>query len=104
MISKEKFVKAIALIKEHRDRETKFLAGLDAVSPDTNNDTFIYSDYEGFLVDLLVEAMNDKNEIIPWFIYDAEFGTVDEQFCTITIDDIDILLDTAEKVYNFLTK
>ena len=101
-MKKETFVKAIELIKEHRKREDTFLAGLDAVSPDTNNDTFIYSAYESFLVELLAEELSDKDDVLGWWIYDTEFGT-QEKFRSIFIADTEIELDTAEKLYDYLT-
>ena len=102
-MTKETFVKCIETIKKHRDRENKFLEGLDAVSPETNNDTFIYCDYESLVVDLMIEEMKDKDEVISWWIYDTEFGTNDS-FRTLFVEDKQVELDSAEKLYDYLNK
>lgn len=102
MLKKETFVKAIEKIKEHREREQKFIEGLSALSPYTYNDTFLYNDYEAEVVDLLVEAMEDKDEIIPYFIYDLEFGTSEQLGLLVDHEKVD--LSSAEKVYEYLAK
>lgn len=102
MLKKETFLEAIATIKRHREKEDKFHDGLQAVSPDTYNDTFLYTDYEAEIVELLVEAMDDKDEVIPYFIYELEFGTSKQLGLFVDQEKID--LSSAEKVYEYLTK
>lgn len=101
IMKKETFLKAIETIKEHRTREEKFLEGLDAVSPETQNDTFLYCEYEGLVIDMLEEAMNDDGEIIAWWIYDTNFGQ-EEKFRSLFIDDVEVDLSSAEKLYDLL--
>ena len=101
MVTKELFLKCIDTIKDHRAREKKFIEGLDALSPMTYNNTFLYSDYEAFVVDLLTELLGDTAETLSWWIYETDFGA-NEQL-NLLIDE-DVRLDTAEKVYDYLTK
>lgn len=103
MLSKELFVKTLESIKKHRERETKFIEGLDALSPGTYNDTLLYSSYESLVVELLQEAMDDKDEIISFFIYEMDFGKENPKI-SLLLNEQPIWLPDSEALYNFLTK
>ena len=46
--------------------------------------------------------MEDKDEIIPYFIYDLEFGTSEQLGLLVDHEKVD--LSSAEKVYEYLAK
>lgn len=102
-MDKELFVRAINEIKEHRRRDDVFAEAVSEISPSSYPDTFLFSDYEGLVIDLLCEAMNDNEEIIPWWIYDTKFGE-EELMRSLFIEDTEVELKTPEQLYDYLIK
>lgn len=100
-MNKELFIRALNEIKNHRSKEDKFLEALDAISPDTKNDTFLYCDYEALVIDMLEEAMKDDGEIIAWWIYDTNFGA-EEKFRSLFVENVEIELKEPEQLYDYL--
>lgn len=70
MLSKELFIKTVNFIIEQREKESNFIKALEGLSPNSYCDCFLYDMYEDTLVNVLVEALNDKTELIPYYLYD----------------------------------
>ena len=47
----EDFIKRISLIKEYEQKQEQFVKGLEALSPGTYCDCFLYSDYENMIIE-----------------------------------------------------
>lgn len=99
-MTKKLFIEAIEQIKKQREKEDKFCEALDVLSPDTNNDTFLFNDYEELVVELLEEGMNDE-EVISWWIYDCNMGK-DKSLTTLYENGKEIDLSSVEKLYDYL--
>jgi hypothetical protein len=92
-IPKDLFLKCIETLKEQRDDEDKFIEGLNRLcdgSPIMINKT------AGMLIALLEFIFKDRDETISWWLYE----NVDR---VITYNDgREVILDTAEQLYDFL--
>lgn len=100
MITKEKFVSYFDRLKHFWEIEEKVndaFKGMDFMS-------FSWCQFEDLTVEILMDAMNDKDEFIPWWIYDRECGANE---AVVTISDKDnaekeVVLNTPEALYDFL--
>lgn len=100
MITKEKFVSYFDRLKHFWEVEEKVndaFKGMDFMS-------FSWCEFEDLTVEILMDAMNDKDEFIPWWIYDRECGSNE---AVVTISDKDnaekeVILNTPEALYDFL--
>lgn len=101
-MTKELFLRAIEEIQNHRRKENKFLEALDVLSQYTSNEVFLYGDYETLVIDILEQVMNDE-DTIAWWIYETDFGK-EERMNKIEVDGKLLVIDTAEKLYNYLVE
>lgn len=73
MISKEKFIKAINIIKAYEEYEQK-LYDLDIDLADNKRLNSLVSTY----VELLAEAANDTDNFVSWWVWETQYGTNEE--------------------------
>ena len=102
MITKEKFVSYFDRLKHFWEIEEKVndaFKGMDFMS-------FSWCQFEDLTVEILMDAMNDKDEFIPWWIYDRECGEKDSTVKYVDADGVEneVELKTAEDLYDFLVK
>lgn len=97
MLTKEEFVDYLNFIKEQDKLQENFIKALEALSPETYCECFIYSEYSMRLINLLTRIMNDQDEDITYFIYDSDFGEVRSA-------DGTVLYDSPESLYDYLVK
>ena len=70
LLTREEFIAYFKFIRERSDAQMGFCAALDALSPQTYNDAFVYSDYESKLVETIGLLVGDKNDKIGLYLYD----------------------------------
>lgn len=97
-MDKSTFIKIINEIKEYHEKIDKIQNILNETSPDF---IFFPPSLEDTLIKALVKAFNDTTEIIPYFIYELNFGA-DWYKGYIIEDDKDIKMSTTEDLYNYL--
>ena len=102
MITKEKFVSYFDRLKHFWEIEEKVndaFKGMDFMS-------FSWCQFEDLTVEILMDAMNDKDEFIAWWIYDRECGEKDSTVKYVDADGVEneVELKTAEDLYDFLVK
>lgn len=69
----EEFIKRISLIKEYEQKQEQFIKGLEALSPGTYCDCFLYSDYENMIIEDLIYIMDDKeSDLIRYKMYEFD--------------------------------
>lgn len=102
MITKEKFVSYFDRLKKFWEVEEK----VSDAFKDLNFMSFSYCDFEDLMLDVLMDAMNDTDEFIAWWIYDRECGEKDSTVKYVDADGVEneVELKTAEDLYNFLVK
>jgi len=101
MINKEQFVKCINQLKKHDE----MLDDVNKIFKKNNQDTVIFdTDLHTVIVDLLKNVFDDNSQYsnIEYFIYDLEYGKKYKSGMITDKDDKDILLSSAEELYDFL--
>ena len=99
MISKKTFVDSINQIVKYAEMNDR----VTSIYRENNVEYFPgqYFEYEGMVVRLLSEVMNDKDDWIGWWLYDCNYGRDTEGRASYK-DDSPIIVDTPEKLYDFL--
>jgi hypothetical protein len=104
MISKERFVKALRFIQKMAKLEND----INSLYKENELDftSFSYSEYEGELIETLMNVMQDEDELICWWIYQVDFGQEldDDENSAEDKDGNKIDIKTAEKLYDYLVK
>ena len=104
MISKDRFVRVINFVKKMHEAEDE----INEVYKQNNMEfnSFSFCEYEGELIDLLIDCVNDENDWICWWIYDTNCGKDLEngRLCAENEDGSKIDLTTPEKLYEYLAK
>lgn len=100
---KDILTNSLNLIKKYHQLTDDFCTILETLGGhESYCNAFIYTEYEAAVVDLLkcIFQIPEDDDILEWYIYDTNFGedTVPE----IKIDDKEYILDTTDKLYNFL--
>lgn len=104
-LSKEQFVKVIDKLKAANDLQNKIQDLMyeadDNIDHDFMNAASLMINHEDSVVQLLQVIMNDKDDDIPYFIYELDYGRDYIPGCyTIYGENVDI--STAEKLYDLL--
>ena len=105
MISKELFVKCINTLEE----SWKMATDLDKVFRTYDRDDFIngfgFSDskVETCLVDVIRDSLGDDKDLISWWCWECEFGKYEPYIYFGDSETPCVILDTPEKLYNFIT-
>lgn len=99
MISKETFVSTLNRCKTLADVEDE----VNSIFRKANLDfmSISYSAYEDITINLLAEAMEDKNEWVAWWVWECEWGN----FATVEDEKVDggiRNISTPEELYDFL--
>lgn len=105
MISKERFTKVITFIKKMHKVEDE----LNGIFKDNDLEfnSFSFCEYENELFELLADCMNDKSDLICWWIYDTNCGNdvgEDNRIWAETETGEKIDLTTIEQLYEYLAK
>ena len=107
MISKEKFVEIIEYMRKISDFTDKVNIGAIELCDELNLD-FEFSLYiteEEIVIELLKEIFKDT-DYIDWWIYDTNYGREEDYNTVYSTDNKgkmkEEVLDTAEKLYDFL--
>lgn len=103
MISKKTFVNTINKIIDYNNMSNEINDVFSKYRTEDCNSVF-YGFYEDVVVNLLTEAMNDKDEWISWWLYECNYGQDTMKYATIGPDNVEIDLSTPEKLYDFLVK
>jgi hypothetical protein len=102
MTDKDFFVKLINIVRRQLERQRSFSK---AVQPYFSNTGLVFDLTEtDKLIDVLSEAWDDKNVWIKWWIYETNFGRRDDMAIVTIPNDSFVKIDTAEKLYDFITK
>lgn len=97
-ISKEQFIKAIEFINAQNEKQERFIAALEALSPGTYCDCLLYSSYEAFVVKLLMELLEDDKEDINYYLYE-------NKECVVLVNgEKKVLYNSPETLYNYLVE
>lgn len=84
MITKEKFVEYMKFIERKDAQEHLFMETLEALCPGNYCDAFIYAEYEGKLVSLLQNVLNDANDLITYRLYEYAHLAEEEKLAQLT--------------------
>ena len=106
LISKEEFIEYLEFIKDQSDKQLNFMNALEAMCPGEYVNTFLYSEYEHRLVQLLKNILNDTEDDIEYFLYelsayDYDHLIVPDEKCP-TDKNNKILYNSPETLYNYL--
>lgn len=104
MLSKETFVKTLDFIKDLGIKQCNFVKALESLSPITYCDAFIYDGVIDFLVNMLIEELNDINADIEYFLFEMNYvddNSFDAALCP-KYSDGTILYNSPETLYNYL--
>lgn len=105
-MTKEDFINAIGVLRRQSGADDNFQEHMEAAFPGSCFAP-IYINYLWDLsLSLLEDLMEDKQENITWWVYDTVFGTdTDVATISLTIEGKEqkITLDSADKLYDFLT-
>lgn len=67
-----------------------------------DSDSYIIDHHE-LVIKLLEHITNCYDDIISWWMYEADFGRRDDKFKTITYEDgREVVLNTAEDLYRYI--
>lgn len=103
MISKKTFVNTINKIIDYNNMSNEINDVFSKYRTEDCNSVF-YGFYEDVVVNLLTEAMNDKDEWISWWLYECNYGTDTTGYAVVGPRNIELDLSTPEKLYDFLVK
>ena len=104
MISKKRFVRVLNFIKKMHEVEDEVNDAFRRNKMEFNS--FSFCDYENELFELLADCVNDENDWISWWLYDANYGK-DIENGGLYVENEDgskIDLTTPEKLYDYLAK
>jgi len=107
LISKEEFVKTLEFIKSQDLKVDNFISALEALSPNTYCDCFLYSDYESKLLKILEAMFEDEHEDIEYFLYESNWIFENRPKLGLEVnfptdDDGVELYNSPETLYDFL--
>lgn len=103
-LTKEEFIRRINNIEEQFQHDNKCHKAFSTI---LKNDYVSNYDYNLILtdyIDMLEYIMDDKSQMITYFIYDLEFGKKYKDGMIIKHDGTIIKLKTVEDLYNYLNK
>ncbi len=96
LMKKEEFLDCMDFIKKQRQKQDKFIEGLEALTDNTEYcNCFCYFGYEERYLQLIEKLMNDKDQDIRYFMYDMDFGE--------TLFD-EALYTNEEELYNYIKR
>lgn len=105
MISKERFVKVVNFIKKMHKVEEDINDVFENNNMEFNR--FSFCEYENELFELLSDCMNDKDDLICWWLYDTNCGDdvgEDNRIWEDAETGEKIDLTTIEQLYDYLVK
>ena len=76
MINKQTFLDMIDFIKEKNSQQEELIKVFEKMCPGLYCDTLIYAEYEGKVIKLLSQIMEDESDLISYKFY--EFDNFDE--------------------------
>ena len=86
MLSKEEFIDILRFMSKKHKQEDKFCGVLEELSGNGSfAETFIYSEYEEKLRELLRNVLHDEDDDLGYFLYELN-----------GIDDVDIIVPDEE--------
>lgn len=103
-LTKEEFIRRINNIEEQFQHDNKCHKAFSTI---LKNDYVSNYDYNLILtdyIDMLEYIMDDKSQMITYFIYDLEFGKKYKDGMITEHDGTIIKLKTVEDLYNYLNK
>ena len=108
MINKTKFVEIINRLKDYYDLQNKidslFRDSIENVECDFMNAGSICIGHESVVVELLKNIFEDYSDLIPWWIYEYDYGRSFKMGDITEQNGEEIDLTTAEKLYDYLIK
>ena len=97
-MTKEKFCE---FLSEYEKYDKKEIALMEAIEEYCGEPVQIFSGSLGLVLDILAEVMNDHNDLIVSFIYDADYGRMLEPIYT--VNGKEYIINSAEVLYDVLT-
>lgn len=103
-MNKKKFTKHLKTIKELHKAEDKITKAFQLIgSKDFSH--FCLEKPITCMTDILQDAMNDKYDYIPYFMYDLEWGKAKgAKKCITERDGTKTSLQTPSQLYDYITK
>ena len=101
VISKKEFVEYMEFIEGKQKLQNKFCDVLEELSKGCYCDAFIFSDYEGMLINLLIKVMHDETELITYKMYEFDQFTPAQKAKQLAETPE---VETWETVYDYLIK
>lgn len=104
MISRDRFVRVINFVKKMHEAEDEINEVYKRNNMEFNN--FSFCEYEGELIDLLIDCVNDEDDWICWWIYDTKCGKelANDNLWAEDENGNKIDLTTPEKLYDYIVK
>ena len=103
MISKKEFINILDNIQDIQIKEENLRESLEAFSPDSRCDIFLFIKYDDMVMNLLMDMFEDKYEDIPYFIYEMNFGKEPNKFALEEKDGKEThLYKNAGELYDYL--
>lgn len=102
MITKEQFLDYINFIKIKRTQQDKLCAILEELCPGEYCNTFIFTEYEDKLVDLLAHLFNDTTKLIEYKLYEFDDWVSEKEKERQIIETPEV--ETWDSVYDYLIK
>lgn len=106
MLTKEEFIDYLNFIKDQYQKQNKLVDIFEELCPNHFCETYIYEEYESRMVDLLEKFVEDKNDNIGRFLYDADYINCDVNNINLALlptdKDGNPLYDSPETLYDYL--
>lgn len=108
MISKEEFIDVLRFISKKHKQEDKFCGVLEEMSGgESFAETFIYSEYEEKLRELLRNILHDEDDDIGYFLY--ELNGIDDVYIIVPDEkcprwEDKIMYNSASSLYDYLAR
>lgn len=100
-MTKERFVEYMTEFEELKKIESNISKAFQELDTDFNFISF--GRYERLVTRLLEESMNDKDEWISWWIYEADFGKNVRIADSVKSSGVKIPVRTSGQLYDLLT-
>ena len=100
-MTKEDFCECMKLIRAQRDKNEAVLAGLEAAFGSRATEYMVDVFSIDRMIKLLTIAMDDKDEWIEYYIYDCNWGSVDNN---VRINGEPVTFKTYEDLYDMIAR
>ena len=100
LLSKQEFCNIINNMKTTE----KYTNELNNIHKKYNKDSVVSFPEHTDLINVLNIMFDDTSELIEYWIYELNFGDLYEDGCITENDDTNIILKTAEDLYDYLIK